>query len=332
MSTPAVTPQSQTLAQMVRAKYPGAYDDVGDYQLEQKILAKYPQYKDMPQTKAADTGRIDNAPTGILPWLRNVEFDVRHGSQTTAVGRAMHAIGAQGLENGVGEGAANYTGGLPLGALEAAQGAAELPKHPWQGAKHIVGGALQASAMPLSFAGPEVGEAPQAVKALAEGAGEAATGTGNMLARILRAPATARQSQLRKPGSIRALPSFLQHYILPDWAVPKGEIGTATNPGVFAEIPVKVRPSNGLKSIAERDATRVNVPFAGEEQVPVEQVASSSMKRPLRPTVGTPEEFQVYDNQMSRLKKEASDAGTYSAARGKASKKVNYQQRIRDRM
>jgi hypothetical protein len=49
---------------------------------------------------------------------------------------------------------------------------------------------------------------------------------------------------------------------------------------------------------------------------------------PLRPTVGTPEEWAAYDQRMGNLKAEASDAGTYSAARGKAGKKLNYQQRI----
>ena len=55
--TPAVTPQvqtpqppPQTLAQTVRAKYPGAYDDLDDHVLENKILAKYPQYADLPRT------------------------------------------------------------------------------------------------------------------------------------------------------------------------------------------------------------------------------------------------------------------------------------------
>lgn len=47
MSTPAQTP---TLAQAIRSKYPGVYDDMDDPTLESKILAKYPQYSDMPRT------------------------------------------------------------------------------------------------------------------------------------------------------------------------------------------------------------------------------------------------------------------------------------------
>jgi hypothetical protein len=36
-----------SLAQMVRAKYPGAYDDIPDAQLEAQVLAKHPEYQDL---------------------------------------------------------------------------------------------------------------------------------------------------------------------------------------------------------------------------------------------------------------------------------------------
>jgi hypothetical protein len=44
--------QQQTLAARIKAKYPGVYDDMDDYSLEQKVLAKYPDYGDMPRTPA----------------------------------------------------------------------------------------------------------------------------------------------------------------------------------------------------------------------------------------------------------------------------------------
>lgn len=53
-STPAVpslAPDPRTLAQRIRAKWPGAYDDLDDYTLEQKVLAKYPMYHDLPLTQ-----------------------------------------------------------------------------------------------------------------------------------------------------------------------------------------------------------------------------------------------------------------------------------------
>jgi hypothetical protein len=43
----------QTLAQMVRSKYPGAYDDMDDVSLEKSVLAKHPEYSDLPTTKSA---------------------------------------------------------------------------------------------------------------------------------------------------------------------------------------------------------------------------------------------------------------------------------------
>lgn len=48
----STAPSTPTLAQAVRTKYPGVYDDMDDVTLEQKVLAKYPQYADMPRTQA----------------------------------------------------------------------------------------------------------------------------------------------------------------------------------------------------------------------------------------------------------------------------------------
>lgn len=373
MSTPAVTPSQpsasapppQTLAQRIRAKFPGSYDDMDDYTLEQKVLAKYPQYGDLPQTpkpqaQQQPTASISSAQTGVLPWLKNLESDVRYGSNMTGPGRFLHAIGMQPTSAGVNPATEDQMASTVLGPIKTAQGVATLPSHPWQGTKQIAGGLLQSASLPLSFAGPGAAEeAPQVIKAAGEGLSGAADTSGNALARLLRNPATARQSQLGKPGTAKNfLPGILQRYVIPDALIPKGQLGTVTNPGPFAEIPVRVpvqRPP-GLGSIAERDATnlnkvpfageeaeeptsiierdatRQNTPYAGEEEISPEEAAAqakqSAMPRPLRPTVGTPEEFQAYDNQMARLKQEASDAGTYSAARGKVNKKLNYQQRI----
>jgi hypothetical protein len=65
--TPAVTPQPQaaqpqTLAQTVKAKYPGVYDDLDDHVLENKILAKYPQYSDLPRTPPRPIQEAQPAP------------------------------------------------------------------------------------------------------------------------------------------------------------------------------------------------------------------------------------------------------------------------------
>ncbi len=43
----------ETLAQMIRAKYPDAYEDMTDEALEAAIVAKFPEYKDVPRTKTS---------------------------------------------------------------------------------------------------------------------------------------------------------------------------------------------------------------------------------------------------------------------------------------
>lgn len=51
------------LAAKVRVKYPGVYDDLSDADLEQRILAKYPQYRDMAaQSAAQPTAQPELAP------------------------------------------------------------------------------------------------------------------------------------------------------------------------------------------------------------------------------------------------------------------------------
>ena len=37
----------QSLAQLVKQKYPGSYDDIPDEELERMILEKYPEYQDL---------------------------------------------------------------------------------------------------------------------------------------------------------------------------------------------------------------------------------------------------------------------------------------------
>lgn len=56
--------------------------------------------------------------------------------------------------------------------------------------------------------------------------------------------------------------------------------------------------------------------------------ARGKMAPPLRPLVGSPEDWQTYDQQMSVLKPEARDAGMFSAARGAVNRTPDYQVRI----
>jgi len=287
-----------------------------------------------PAAEQPEGNTIGAAPTGALPFLRNLESDIRYGSNSTGIGRFLHMIGMQ--PTTAGAGAADETLASPItGPLHIAEGVAQTPSHPGQGLKQAGLGVLESASIPLAFAGPETKELGPVIERAAARAGEvgdaaaqAGRSVNNAAAKVLRYPATARQAQMGKPGTIKNfLPPQLQKWAIPDFLVPKGELGSVTRPGPYAEIPTKIKPPS-LSSIAERDATRLNVPFAGEDIPEAVSGEVDRMPRPLRPTVGTPEEFQVYDNQMSRLKQEASDAGTYSAARGKVGKKLNYQQRI----
>lgn len=167
-------------------------------------------------------------------------------------------------------------------------------------------GAGQIASM-LATEGAIKGVAPKIVPKIMEGASD----LGDVAASRLRYPATARQSMLGRPGTVKnILPPILQRWTIPEGLIPEGRLGTPTNPGPFAEIPVRI--PKGAGSMVES----------------IEGGGESAMPRPLRPTVGTPEEWARYEDQMKRLKSEASDAGMYSAARGKAGKKFNYQQRI----
>jgi len=93
-------------------------------------------------------------------WSSNVSSDLKHGTDITGVGRVLKALGAHGLDMGVSPGVADFMGSLPLGLLKATKGAAEVtqPGQRIQGAKDVVGGALDASTIPSAFVAPEAGE------------------------------------------------------------------------------------------------------------------------------------------------------------------------------
>jgi hypothetical protein len=56
----------QTLAQRVRAKYPNAYADMDDATLESRILAKHPEYSDLPRTQPGKEAVDLKLPSGEL--------------------------------------------------------------------------------------------------------------------------------------------------------------------------------------------------------------------------------------------------------------------------
>ena len=143
-------------------------------------------------------------------------------------------------------------------------------------------------------------------------------GINNAIASKLRYPATANQSQIGRPGTVKnILPSFLQRYTIPESIVPTGDVGTPTNPGPYMAIPPRI-PKGQIEAAWNG--------VGGVPELPPGQTLP--FPRPLRPLVGSPEDWQSYDQQMNILRPEASDAGTYHAARGSAAKRLNLQQRI----
>jgi hypothetical protein len=55
------------LAKLIRDKYPGTYDDLGDDVLENSILAKHPEYKDLATPPKNEPGNIDLAKQPKVP-------------------------------------------------------------------------------------------------------------------------------------------------------------------------------------------------------------------------------------------------------------------------
>ena len=65
-----------TLAELIRSKYPGKYDDIGDDELEEQTLARYPQYKDLVPEKPSiwqkATEPLTDAPTRFAEMYLNI--------------------------------------------------------------------------------------------------------------------------------------------------------------------------------------------------------------------------------------------------------------------
>ena len=78
-------------------------------------------------------------------------------------------------------------------------------------------------------------------------------------------------------------------------------------------------PTTSTWHITPEFVTKTTIPGVKEEP---------AMPVPLRPLVGSEADWKSYDQRMGILRPEASDAGTYHAARGSVKAKTNLQQRI----
>src|SRR6185437_10949672 len=171
--------------------------------------------------------------------------------------------------------------------------------------------------------------------------------------RFMRDPATEEQSLHGLPGTVRA-PKLIRDWAIPDWAVPRGELGTPTNPGPFREflgrnadipqiqselgspenpgwmvrlpsrMPVPKPPESELGS-PENPGWVVNLPNRmprlGSLDNPDLDVTGPSGQRLGRRLSPLIYENEAQANQVdalnARLGEEARKAGMYSAARGK---------------
>lgn len=109
------------LAAMVRAKYPGAYDDMDDTTLEKSVLAKYPQYADLaqdepqPQAEPSMLSRASELAKNAVPILKAPQM----------IGGALRTMAAHPVETGAIAGgmlAVPLTGGASIPAALAAAG------------------------------------------------------------------------------------------------------------------------------------------------------------------------------------------------------------------
>ena len=109
-------------------------------------------------------------------------------------------------------------------------------------------------------------------------------------------------------GKVGNLPGGIQKFI-PDWLFPRKIPQAELDQAAFL--------NRGYKSMAEAPVD----PYAPAS-------TSATGPAPLRPLIGTPEDWNAFDQKMGVLQKEASTTGTYHAARGATGKRFNLQQRL----
>ena len=112
------------------------------------------------------TATIGARPSGNIlqragQYAGDVADDIRYGTGATLPGRVLQRAGAKGTTNGEPPAVGEFMASPVLGPLRVAQGGAQVasPRNPGEmkeGAKNLIGGALQTAQMPAAFAGPEV--------------------------------------------------------------------------------------------------------------------------------------------------------------------------------
>lgn len=117
-------------------------------------------------------GTAGPTPTGIMPWLEDLQRDVKKGTDLTFPGKVLKTLGAKGTDAGVPEAVGDIMpgGGTIQGVAKAAHGVGRvLQGHPIKGANEVARGFGQATAPFVAATNPEF--LPAAVGYGAAGAG-----------------------------------------------------------------------------------------------------------------------------------------------------------------
>lgn len=142
-----------SLATRVRAKFPGQYDDLADADLEAKVIAKHPEYRDLatPQ-KTEQPGMLSQAWDGAKDLAsRGLNFVKQHPAETGAMVGGMAAVpltGGASLLPAMAAAGLGGAGGAGLGMIAGAVGGSPNIPTTSGGVLRTMGeqGALQAGA------------------------------------------------------------------------------------------------------------------------------------------------------------------------------------------
>lgn len=152
------------------------------------------------------------APQGIsdklAKWAKNVQDDIKYGTDLTGVGSVLKKMGAHGVYNGVPEKVGDFMASLPLGLARTAQGAGEVGGgHIGQGIKDVAGGLSDAATIPsMIVGGPGVKTAAAAGQLAGIGGG-----AGALIAKGGQAALEALPSAERAGKTFADLKNVAQH-------------------------------------------------------------------------------------------------------------------------
>jgi hypothetical protein len=109
----------------------------------------------------APTATISARPSGVMPWLEDLQGDIRYGTGATLPGRLLQKMGAPGLYSGVPESVGEMMGGPAIGPVNVAHAAGAMVapsstlKQRVRGFNEAVRGAAQTATPALAIAAPE---------------------------------------------------------------------------------------------------------------------------------------------------------------------------------